>query len=448
MNFIERSSHPQYLLSSTELRTISDRIAEINLARVWWILIVTTIFSVLVGVLSPVFQVKDDLKWVQLVDIAGSIIFFILLLPPFRNKLSRSVKHVLPMVYAIFFVLLNMWYYFSVFDAFGDSAAYVFGVMTPSTLLLLPCRIYIPFLGLNHLVFCTVLLGLDVSISDLSAGLLIATVAVSVAGVASVLQFQAKRAALEWEMVIAGQNRKLELYNRNLVAKSADMDEVMAVAAHDLRAPLLSMASLCELEAEDPDWQKQPYRGFLDSVSNGARSMAAQVSRLVSMHEHDNLLDAMRVSSCDLFVCLEAAIHRALPRATQKGVHLLFGQSEVHAMAMGSSQALERVLDNLISNAIKFSPKGGRVETALFQRGDTWVIEIRDEGAGVVMEDRPHLFDKFARGANRPTDGEASSGLGLYIVKKLVDAMGGEVVFEPREPTGAIFSVSLPTADL
>jgi signal transduction histidine kinase len=101
------------------------------------------------------------------------------------------------------------------------------------------------------------------------------------------------------------------------------------------------------------------------------------------------------------------------------------------------------VLDNLLGNAVKFSPQKTTVELALVARGAAWRLEVRDEGPGVPEAERPGLFKKFHRGSAHPTGGESSTGLGLHIVKTLTEAMGGRVQFAPREPHGSVFSVEL-----
>jgi signal transduction histidine kinase len=110
--------------------------------------------------------------------------------------------------------------------------------------------------------------------------------------------------------------------------------------------------------------------------------------------------------------------------------------------------ALERVLDNLVSNAVKFSSPGGHVRVEVRQEGSAAAISVTDSGPGIPEEDRPRLFRKFARLRPRPTAGESSSGLGLYITKRLVDAMGGSIAISSPPEGGATFVVMLQAASV
>jgi signal transduction histidine kinase len=109
--------------------------------------------------------------------------------------------------------------------------------------------------------------------------------------------------------------------------------------------------------------------------------------------------------------------------------------------------ALQQVVDNLLSNALKYSPPGARVEIALAPGPDCCRFEVRDQGPGVRPEEREKIFEKFSRGSARPTQGEESIGLGLWIVRKFVKALHGRVWCEPGPGAiGSVFVVEVPLA--
>ena len=107
---------------------------------------------------------------------------------------------------------------------------------------------------------------------------------------------------------------------------------------------------------------------------------------------------------------------------------------------------LERIVRNLVSNAVKYSPRGKNIWVKVYRVENHVRAEIRDEGPGISVEDQKRLFGKFARLTARPTGGEHSTGLGLAIVKRLVGSMKGEVWCESRPGEGAAFIVELPVA--
>jgi signal transduction histidine kinase len=118
-----------------------------------------------------------------------------------------------------------------------------------------------------------------------------------------------------------------------------------------------------------------------------------------------------------------------------------------HIPVKADRRSLLCSLENLISNAIKFSPKGSRVRSRLLNDGKSGVFRIDDQGPGVNPEERQLLFRKFMRLSARPTGGEISTGLGLHIVSELVQAMGGTVHYEEGTQGGACFVLTLPLAN-
>jgi signal transduction histidine kinase len=116
-------------------------------------------------------------------------------------------------------------------------------------------------------------------------------------------------------------------------------------------------------------------------------------------------------------------------------------------IVLGEHRTLLCCLENLISNAIKFSPKGARVSIQVQLDGRSGEFRIEDQGPGIRDDELDHLFRKFTRLSARPTAGEQSTGLGLHIVHELISAMRGKVIYEKSRLGGACFSVKLPLAD-
>lgn len=103
---------------------------------------------------------------------------------------------------------------------------------------------------------------------------------------------------------------------------------------------------------------------------------------------------------------------------------------------------LWQVLDNLLYNAVRFSPEGGAVEVRLVHEDGFWRCEVADRGPGIDVGQRATLFQKFHRGTVRTADGDEGSGLGLYIAATLMRAMGGDIDYRPVEPHGALFRLT------
>jgi signal transduction histidine kinase len=133
-------------------------------------------------------------------------------------------------------------------------------------------------------------------------------------------------------------------------------------------------------------------------------------------------------------------------RAEEKGIRLHFDVPFQSMQAFGDALAMTQVLDNIISNAVKYSPSGRNVWIRLLERQTAMRVEVQDEGPGLSEEDKKRLFGKFVRLSAQPTGNEHSTGLGLSIVKRMVEAMNGEVWCESELGVGATFIVEIPAA--
>jgi signal transduction histidine kinase len=119
-----------------------------------------------------------------------------------------------------------------------------------------------------------------------------------------------------------------------------------------------------------------------------------------------------------------------------------------NVVTMCDADRMREAIDNLISNAIKYSPIGGRISVLVSNEKKKTLIRVADEGAGLSPEDLGRLFGRFQRLSAKPTAGESSTGLGLSIVKRIVDMHGGDILAESAGPgQGATFTITLPTAD-
>jgi signal transduction histidine kinase len=152
----------------------------------------------------------------------------------------------------------------------------------------------------------------------------------------------------------------------------------------------------------------------------------------------------MELAERDLREVCTAAVERCQGAAERKEQRIALRLPDGSAVARIDAGALGQVLDNLLLNAVKFSPWGTGVSCEMAASAGCWRIEVRDEGPGVPAGERARLFHKFNRGSARPTAGESSSGLGLFIVKTLAEAMHGRVDYLAGERGGAVFRVTLP----
>jgi signal transduction histidine kinase len=129
--------------------------------------------------------------------------------------------------------------------------------------------------------------------------------------------------------------------------------------------------------------------------------------------------------------------------ADKKNLHLQFSHTQNPALVLTDSQLLKRVFDNLLSNAIKFSEPGKNIFVDLTEKGKTVLISVRDEGPGIPGDEMKTLFSKYGKTSIRPTAGESSTGLGLSIVKRIMQELNGDVSCQSAFGSGSVFTITL-----
>jgi signal transduction histidine kinase len=151
----------------------------------------------------------------------------------------------------------------------------------------------------------------------------------------------------------------------------------------------------------------------------------------------------LKPTSVDVADFLAEAVQRQAQIATAKGTNVIL-QPVPAGQMWADPIRLRQVIDNLISNAVKFSPPGSAVTVSAECSHHHWVINIADEGPGITEADRQYLFQDFARLSARPTGGEESTGLGLAISRRVVEAHGGQIGVDTEPGHGSNFWFTLP----
>jgi signal transduction histidine kinase len=266
------------------------------------------------------------------------------------------------------------------------------------------------------------------------------------AWLAALLIYRAQRDAFAAQYSLQQQRDALKAANVHLERLNIEKNDLMAIAAHDLRSPLMGMSALLRLTADEASRAWAGGVATLQALERSCQDMASLVTRVLDAHRAEDQLGQVALVARDARPVLAAVVASHRPRAEAKDISLLVEVPDQPCMARIDEQALTRVLDNLMSNAVKFSEPGGEVRARLEAGTAATVISVSDSGPGIAESERPRLFRRFARLRPRPTAGESSSGLGLYISKRLVDAMGGTIDVAAGSGPGATFVVSLPEA--
>ncbi|MCK6500662.1 MAG: HAMP domain-containing histidine kinase, partial [Nitrospira sp.] len=222
-----------------------------------------------------------------------------------------------------------------------------------------------------------------------------------------------------------------------------DKEELLGILAHDLKNHLGGVVMSAEILRDRVAARDPADSGAARLVGNIAET-SSQLLRFLKEFLANAAVDhetSVRWTTVDLAEAVNAAVARCRTAAECKGIlvreSLPEGRVEVRADLTGVGQ----VLDNVLSNALKFSPPVQSVVVSLVSEADGGVVTVRDQGPGFTEEDRARLFGRYTRLSARPTAGEPSTGLGLSIVRKLMLAMGGEVRCENHPDGGAMVTL-------
>jgi two-component system sensor histidine kinase/response regulator len=223
-----------------------------------------------------------------------------------------------------------------------------------------------------------------------------------------------------------------------------DKDELLGVLAHDLKNYLggmnLSAGLLCRQAAR---FQDERLTQLAENILRTSAQSLAFVKEFLANAAADRGL-GLRLSTVNLAAAAAAAVRQFEEAARQKQINFRTDFPAEAVTALADVSALDQVLDNLVSNALKFSPPGKNIFLSVREASHHAEYVVRDEGPGFTAEDQARMFRRYVRLSARPTAGEPSTGLGLSIVRKLVVAMGGELRCESQPGHGAAFTVRLP----
>lgn len=243
---------------------------------------------------------------------------------------------------------------------------------------------------------------------------------------------------------ILHQNETLSRQNKDLENLNREKDGLIGIVAHDLKSPLnnsLAMVSMIEKQGELSPTQQKCLE-MIRKVCNQGQSL---IQDLLELNVIENSTQAPKIAQTDIKDLLAHQIEIFRPAAEVKQIQLTIDMPEPNLAIQTSQDYLNRVLQNLISNAIKFSPIGKDILLSAHREDTRICIKVKDHGPGFSEEDKQKMFRNFQKLTARPTGGESSTGLGLAIVKSLVSRLKGEIRLESTLGEGATFEIWLPT---
>jgi signal transduction histidine kinase/CheY-like chemotaxis protein len=265
-------------------------------------------------------------------------------------------------------------------------------------------------------------------------------------------QLQDANACLEER--VQQRTRELQRANMRLSAQWAQLQranafksEVLGTVAHDLKNPLgviLGRAEMLSEMVQDGASSVDSVKVQIAHIRTAAQRVREFIESLIADAMADALDIAIKPEPVDLVILLHDLVEANQPLAARKNQTITFIAPAALELACDSGRIREAI-DNVLSNAIKYSPIGGHIDVAVERSDLCAVIRIADQGPGLSAEDVARLFGRFQRLSAKPTGGESSTGLGLSIVKRIIDLHGGTVVPEITGPFGTTFKIAIPS---
>jgi signal transduction histidine kinase/CheY-like chemotaxis protein len=242
-------------------------------------------------------------------------------------------------------------------------------------------------------------------------------------------------------------NMRLSVQWMRLQRVNTFKNEVLGTVAHDLKNPLGVILGRAEMLSEMVGDGAAPVENIRAQIAH-IRTAAHRVREFIESLIADAMTDALDITIRPELVDLAALVRDLVdfnqPLAARKSQTITFTAPDAIEWLCDSDRIREAI-DNILSNAIKYSPIGGRIDVAAERGEQAAIIRIKDQGPGLSAEDITRLFGRFQRLSAKPTAGESSTGLGLSIVKRIVDLHGGTVVAETTGPSGTTFKIAIPS---
>jgi two-component system sensor histidine kinase/response regulator len=262
-------------------------------------------------------------------------------------------------------------------------------------------------------------------------------------------QFREVVARVQNQLMLVYQRRQIEALRAQdrqyFESLNRMKDQFIRMATHDLRNPLnvilgyTHVLDRLEVAGGDQALLKQS----IDNIRNSVGKMRTLVTDMLDLAqlETGSRLTLTKVALADFLQRCLGSFHVL---AKQQKIELVYKAPPKDAYVMMDESYMTRVIDNLVSNAIKYSPEGGKVSVKAWVRDDNAVIEVSDTGLGIHADDLPHVFDAFYRVQHQENEDVEGSGLGLSIVKTIVEQHGGQITVQSELGQGSTFRVVLP----
>lgn len=244
-------------------------------------------------------------------------------------------------------------------------------------------------------------------------------------------------------------NRRLKATNDLIVQQNAKLSELnyeknslISIVSHDLNTPFATIQIWGQVLQDDFDRLTEEQQKAMNRILQAGMYGERLIRQILDVERADIGNHKMNLEKFELRAFTEEMVENFKPMANRKRI-ILHTEIGKKVYILSDRYLVSRICENLLSNAIKYTPQGRNVWMQLNEDQDTISIKVRDEGVGIDKEELPYLFSKYSKISSRPTDGEGSNGLGLSIVKRIVEEINGRITCESEVGKGSVFTVVL-----
>lgn len=253
-----------------------------------------------------------------------------------------------------------------------------------------------------------------------------------------------KKIALQEKEIYMLKNIELAEANENLIKVNEEKNEFMAVAAHDLRNPLSGILSFSrKIRTKFDSYDKEKICEIAHNIETTSEKMFELIAKLLDINAIESGKRNITFQNFDASDLIERVVNDYQERSEKKDITIICN-IEKDLFIRSDSSAFEQILDNLVSNAVKFTLRGNKIHVKAGEINNYIHIEIKDGGPGMTESDMQKLFGRFTRLSAQPTGDENSTGLGLSIAKKLTELLSGRIWCENNSPQGSVFKLEIP----
>lgn len=242
---------------------------------------------------------------------------------------------------------------------------------------------------------------------------------------------------------LTANNEMIRKQNERLAELNYEKNSLIGIVSHDLATPFATIQMWSQLlQTEQTNLNNEQQKAITRIIQAGEHGQQL-IQRILDVEKADIGNYKLQLEQFDLTIFVESLAENLQPAAETKSIQLHADIPKKSIIILSDKQLVHRIIENLVSNAIKFSPKGKNVWLSLAEDQDSISLKVRDEGQGIEPDELPLLFSKYSRLSSRPTANEPSTGLGLSIVKRIVDELNGKIDCESEPGKGSLFTVVL-----